>query len=233
MLTPLFSPPRIRIVRLDPVTLEPLPEDGEPFMPPRPRGSRRPHTDGKVGRVRHLVEQTRLTYAEIAKRTGVAPASICRWTRDGGWVRPLFAPRATDTVPSFRASAKLKRRTLASRCQALAERHIRELEAAAHVDAEKLAHALTLLTMAKLAARPRKPRSRGGDPLWNLFVPQARQRVVEDLRAAGVDIARTPNEILDDFLTSIVPERDSPALHPRGRRSRRVKEHARMLERGR
>ena len=116
--------------------------------------------------------------------------------------------------------------------QALAERHIAELEAAANVDAEKLAHALTLLTMAKLAARPRKPRSRGGDPLWNLFVPQARERVIADLRQNGVDIARTPNEILDDFLTSTVPERDSPALHPRGRRSRRVKDHARMLEQG-
>ena len=135
-------------------------------------------------------------------------------------------------MPSFRASAKLKRRTLAGRCQALAERHIAELEAAANVDADRLAHALTLLTMAKLAARPRKPRSRGGDPLWNLFVPQARERVIADLRQNGVDIARMPNEILDDFLTSIVPERDSPALHPRGRRSRRVKEHARMLEKG-
>jgi len=105
MRIPLFSPPLTRTVRLDPVTLEPLTGVSEPSMPPRPRGSRRPHTNGKVDRVRHLVEQTRLTYAEIAKRTGVAPASICRWTRDGAWKRPLFAPRATDTVPSFLASA--------------------------------------------------------------------------------------------------------------------------------
>jgi hypothetical protein len=209
----------------------PAPAGSAPSMPPQPRGSRRPHADGKVAQVRRLIEETTLTYGEIAARTGVGRASICRWTRDAAWKRPLFAPRATDTVPSFRASAKLKRRTLSARVQALAERHIAELEASANVDADRLEHALTLLTMAKLAARPRKPRSRGGDPLWNLWVPQARDRVIADLRAAGVDIARTPNEILDDFLTSSVPERDSPALHERGRRSRRVKEHKRMLGR--
>ena len=56
---------------------------------PRRRGSRRPHTDATVAAVRRLIEQTALTYAEIAARTGVARASICRWTRDGGWQRPL------------------------------------------------------------------------------------------------------------------------------------------------
>jgi hypothetical protein len=52
--------------------------------------------------VRDLVEGSVLTYSEIAARTGVRRASICRWTRDGKWQRPLFAPRATDTVPSAR-----------------------------------------------------------------------------------------------------------------------------------
>jgi hypothetical protein len=91
---------------------------------PRPRGSRRPHTDGKVAAVRRLIEQSLLTYTEIGARTGVGRASICRWTRDGGWKRPLFAPRATDTVPSARAGARLKARTLAARLAALAERAI-------------------------------------------------------------------------------------------------------------
>ena len=50
-----------------------------------PRGSRRPHTDGKVAAVRRLIEETALTYSEIAARTGVGRASICRWTRDGAW----------------------------------------------------------------------------------------------------------------------------------------------------
>ena len=109
MRPPLFSP----IVRLR-VTPDPAPDE-HPAMPPRPRGSRRPHTDGRVAAVRRLIEQTTLTYGEIAARTGVGRASICRWTQDGAWKRPLFAPRATDTVPRARASAKLKRRTLAAR----------------------------------------------------------------------------------------------------------------------
>src|SRR4029077_2815416 len=249
---PLFSPPRIRVVRLDPVTLEPLPEDGEPFMPPRPRGSRRPHTDGKVSAVRQLVEQTRATYAEIAKRTGVAPASICRWTRDGSWVRPLFAPRATDTVPRFRASAKLRRRSLASRLTALAKRGppppaprpparpgrgIRELEAAPAVDLARLREALELLKMTKLAERPRRRwqgrRAKASPPLD----AEARARVIADLRANGVDIARAPGEALADFIESTAPGRDPmdhAALRPPKRRySMRKRGHVGMMERDR
>ena len=116
-------------------TAKPSPDD--PFIVPRPHGSRRPHTDGKVSPVRHLIETTLMTYAQIAARTGVPPASICRWAQNGKWVRPLFAPRATDTVPRWRASAKLRRRTLAARLHALAERAVRELEASPRVD---LAH---------------------------------------------------------------------------------------------
>ena len=86
--------------------------------------------------MRRLIEETTLTYGEIAAKTGVGRASICRWTRDGGWQRPLFAPRATDTVPAARASAQLKRRTLAARLSALAERKIRELEETRGVDPE-------------------------------------------------------------------------------------------------
>ena len=139
------------------VRLRPEP-DAPAAIPGRPRGSRRPHADAKVAAVRRLIEQTALTYGEIAAKTGVGRASICRWTRDGQWQRPVFAPRATDTVPRARASAQLKARTLHARLAALAERMIRELEDSARVDLEKLAEALELMKMAKLAARPRRPR---------------------------------------------------------------------------
>jgi hypothetical protein len=75
------------------------PDRPDAIVGPRPRGSRRPHTDAAVAAVRDLIENSVLTYAEIAAKTGVGRASICRWTRDGGWKRHLFAPRATDTVP--------------------------------------------------------------------------------------------------------------------------------------
>ena len=48
-------------------------------MPPRPRGTRRPHTDAMVAAVRRLIEETTLSYHQIAARTGVSPASISRW----------------------------------------------------------------------------------------------------------------------------------------------------------
>ena len=67
------------------------------------------------------------------------------------WERPLFAPRATDTVPRWRASAKLRRRTLAARLHALAERAIHVLEAAPRVDLTRLREALEVL---KLTMRP-------------------------------------------------------------------------------
>ncbi len=134
--------------------------------------------------MRRLVETTLFTYAEISGRTGVAPASICRWTAAGKWARPAFAPRATDTVPRWRASAKLKRRTLAARLHALAERAIRELEAAPRVDLAQLREALEILKLTMLAERPRKR--------WRILIEkaasptlteEARARVIADLRS--------------------------------------------------
>jgi len=61
-------------------------------------------------------------------------------------------------VPSARAGARLKARTPSARLQALAERHIRELEDAGPVDPVRLAEALELVKMARLAARPKRRR---------------------------------------------------------------------------
>ena len=165
------------------------PDEPDAVVGPRPRGSRRPHTDAKVAAVRRLIEQTTLTYSEIAAKTGVGRASICRWTRDGRWQRPLFAPRATDTVPSARAGARLKLRTLFARLAALAERYIRELEAAPGVDPDKLAEALELLKMAKLAARPRRRRP----PAEAAAGLQAWEPVRARWSAACAPPASTPN----------------------------------------
>ena len=189
MLVPIFRRPSIGRLRV-------LPDDPIAIVGRRPRGSRRPHTDATVAAVRNLVEQTTLTYAEIAKRAGVACASICRWTRDGGWQRPLFAPRATDTVPSARASARLKLRTLAARLSAVAERYVRELEDTPAVDLDKLAQALELLKMARLTARTRRghrrPANDSAGASLNSMSESARARVIEDLRGSGVDIASAP-----------------------------------------
>jgi hypothetical protein len=204
----------------------------------RPRGSRRPHADATVAAVRRLIEQSVLTYGEIAARTGVARASICRWTRDGQWQRPLFAPRATDTVPSARASARLKARTLAARLSALAERHIRELEAAPAVDFDKLAEALELLKMAKLAARPRRGRRRRTAAAQAAEAAAAQgqehfaRRAMHKLRAAGVDTYRVADAPLEDFVESHAPPPERPRRQ-RGRRFTREDYHAWLLQRDR
>ena len=92
--------------------------------------------------MRRFIEQSTLNYRQIAARTGVSTGCISYWKRDGGWKRPPFAPRSNDAMPTVRASAHLKRRTLAARLDALAERHVRELEESAPVDPDKLGEAL-------------------------------------------------------------------------------------------
>jgi hypothetical protein len=210
------------------VRLRVLPDEPDAAMPPRPPGSRRPHTDLKVAEVRRLIEDTPLTYGEIARRTGVDRASICRWTRDGGWQRHLFAPRATDTVPGARAGARLKRRMLAARLDALAERHIRELEESACVDPDKLGEALELLKMAKLAARPRRRRKRGESHTAEPTRP------IMQLASGEVDLHRAPRAAVEDFLEHREPPREEARPRRRhGRESRRNREHRWMLEKER
>ena len=214
---PFSSPPITR--------LSVRPDEPRAVVGPRRVGSRRPHADAAVAHVRRLIEQTVLTYSEIAERTGVGRASICRWTRDGGWKRPLFAPRATDTVPSARASAKLKARTLTARLRALAERYVRELEETPGVDLDKLREALELSKMARLADRPKRRRSPAEKAaLESLQTWQAPARtVLRSLRAGGVDTLSAPEEALEDFIASRAPPPEKPrvsrARHAKARRN--------------
>lgn len=212
------------------------PHEPNAIIGPRKLGSRRPHTDATVAAVRDFVEQIVLTYSEIAAKTGVGRASICRWTRDGQWKRPLFAPRATDTVPSHRASARLKARTLAARLSALAERYIRELEDSASVDPDKLGEALELLRMAKLAARSKRRRSAteaatgGSLQTSSQFWDAGARTVIGSLRSGGVNPERAPEEALQDFIDSRAPPPEKRRRR-RGRRDSGNAHHARMLER--
>ncbi len=192
-------------------------------------GPRQPQTDAAVAAVRRLIEQTTLNYRQIAARTGVSTGSISNWKRDGGWKRPPFAPRACDTIPTPRATAKLKRRMLGARLDALAERHVRELEASACVDPVKLGEALELLNMARLAANPRRrPKRRPGE-----MEPVEAFRPIAELCIGGVTLSRAPRAAVEDFLAN--RERPPKGARPRrsGRGSRRQREHAWLLERNR
>jgi hypothetical protein len=214
------------------------PAEGPPaIIEQRPRGSRRPHTDMAVAKVRHLIEHTDLTYSEIAKKTGVGRASICRWARDGKWQHPAYAPRATDLVPTLRAGRRLRMRKLASRLETLAERYLRELEETPGVDLDKLMQALQVLKMARLEAmgnRRRRPRlfhvGRARTGLWASERDAAIRTALKEMRRGGVDIDRAPKEAVDLVIEANMPVDDPPELRERGRRSRRVREHAWMRE---
>ena len=222
---PYFHPPiaRLRVRPDHELNGPPAPPDPNAVVV-RGRAPRQPHTDATYAAVRRLFEQSTLNYRAIAARTGVSPGSISNWSRDGGWKRPPFAPRACDLMPTPRASAKLKRRKLAARLDALAERYVRELEEAACVDPDKLAEAQELLRMAKLAAR-RRPKRRIGD----LAEPEEFRRPIIQLCAAGVDLKRAPKEAVKDFLAN--RERPPEAeLPPRSTASRRKRQHWWMMQ---
>jgi hypothetical protein len=203
-----------------------LPDDPAAVTAPRPKGTRRPHTDAKVAQVRDLIEQSTLTYGEIAAKTGVGRASICRWTRDFAWQRPPFAPRATDTIPRPRAGQKLKLRLLAERLRKLAERYVRELEDAPAVDVDKLMQALNVLKMARLEAMGRRRRRRFTGETRTGAQMIAREDAIrtalKEMHRGGVDIDRAPPVALDLLRDAHrPPEDDHPALHARGWRRRR------------
>lgn len=171
-------------------------------MPPRPRGTRWPHTDGKVAAVRRLIEETTLSYHQITARTGVSIASVSRWVNNGAWKRPRSAPRGFDRVSTARASAYLKRRMLSHRLTAVAERYVGELEETPTIDLDKLGEALELLKMAKLAGMRRTPR-RTEATLWG-----EPMRPIAELCAAGVDLHRAPRAAIEDFLENRATPRE-------------------------
>ena len=138
----------------------------EPADPPpaiaaqRAPGRGRPHTGATVARVRHLFEHTDLTCGEIAAQTGVPVGTIGRWKRHHRWRRAAHAPRASESVPDWRAGRRLKLRKLALRLRAQAERCVRDLEAQPETDVETLMRALQVLKVVRLEAMGH--RGRGG-----------------------------------------------------------------------
>jgi hypothetical protein len=212
------------------------PAEGPPaIIEQRPPGARGPHSDMTVAKVRHLIENTALSYREIRARTGVSRYSICCWTRDGKWVRPLDAPRASDRVPTYRASRRLKLRKLADQLQTLAEHYVRQLEETPGVDLDRLTQALQVLRMARLEVRGNRGR-RGlsvgttYSGAWAHERDNAIRRALKEMRRGGVDLDRAPKEALDLVIEANMPVEDFPELRPKGKHSRRNRQHAWMRE---
>jgi hypothetical protein len=202
------------------------PEDGPPAITERPRGSRLPHTDLTVAKVRHLVETTILNYREIAAKTGTTNCAVSRWTRDGGWQRPLNAPRASDMMPNWRAGRRLKLRKLAGRLQAIAERYVRELEETRGVDLNKLIEALQVLRMARLEVMGNRGRRRpwigpAVSGQWKAELDKSIYTALKQMRRGGVDLDRAPKEAMDLLIEANTPVEDVGKIRmPRGGRRR-------------
>jgi len=196
------------------------PDEGEPAIrAQRPPGTRRPHTDMAVAKVRHLIENTVLTYSEIVAKTGVGRASISRWARDGAWVRRWDAPIATNRMPTARASQKLKLRKLAERLRLLAERYVRDLEEKPDVDLDRLMQALQVLKMARLEAQGRRRRRRGFSIAQTgrqyTDRDQAIRNALKEMHRGGVDVDLVPQEALDLLEAAKKPAEDDWALRDR------------------
>ncbi|HEV7601605.1 MAG TPA: hypothetical protein VGO49_15300 [Bradyrhizobium sp.] len=221
------------IVRLGGVTPDEPAEEPPPITRERPPGSRRPHTDMTYAKVRELIEHTALTYEQIGANTGVCSGTISNWARDGKWTRPLDAPRSSDRMPTYRASRRLKLRKLASRLQWIAERYVHKLEQTPGVDLDLLMQALQVLRLARLEAMGNRRRlALFGPPQTgreHFDREQAIRTALKAMRRGGVDIDRAPKQALDLVIAARVPEEDHPALRERGTRSRRNREHARLL----
>jgi hypothetical protein len=201
------------------------PAEGPPAITERPRGSRLPHTDLTVAKVRHLVETTVLNYGEIAAKTGTTNCAVSRWTRDGGWQRPLNAPRASDMMPNWRAGRRLKLRKLAGRLQAIAERYVRELEETPGVDLNKLIEALQVLRMARLEVMGNRGRRRPWlGPVvsgqWKAELDKAITTALKQMRRGGVDLDRAPKEAMDLVIDANTPVEDFREPRRGGRKPR-------------
>ncbi|UZE51381.1 hypothetical protein ONR75_12680 [Rhodopseudomonas sp. P2A-2r] len=164
-LVPLFAP-QFRVVDSSVVRLTPGPiEDGPPPVAGgRPKGCKRLHTNATVALARRLIEETTLSYKQIAARTGATHSTVGRWAREGGWQRHPFAPRASDTIPTARAGRRLKLRMLGQRLHQLAERCVGELWSSETVDLDRLLQAMQVLKMARLEYMGNRRPRRGPDP---------------------------------------------------------------------
>jgi hypothetical protein len=116
---------------------------------------------------------------------------------------------------------------LVTKLQVLAERCVTELWNSPTVDLDRLIEAMQVVKMARFEALgSRRPRRYRPAPLrtgqdW-IDRDAAIRKALKDMRAGGVNIDRIPDEamaLLEDAHTP--PERDHPALRPRGPRRRK------------
>ncbi len=200
-------------------------DDGPPPVSNRPKGCKRLHTNATVAAVRRLIEQTTLSYKQIAAKTGVSHGTVRVWTRDGGWQRHPLAPVASETVPGARAGRRLKLRVLREKLYTLAERCVTDLWNSPTVDLDRLLAAMQVVKMARLEAMTRRrPRKQLDSPArtgqeW-ADRETAIRTALKEMRRGGVDIDRIPDEAMALLEEAHTPPERNAAFRPRGPRRR-------------
>jgi hypothetical protein len=204
----------------------PAPDATEDGPPPvfggRPRGCKRLHTNVTVAAVRDLIENSVLTYKQIAAKTGVSAGTVGVWARGAGWPRHPCAPVASDKVPTKRAGRRLRLRMLGTQLHQLAERCVRDMWDSPAVDLDRLIEAMQALKMARLeAAKGRRPR-RIDDGLTlgrlsQLPADESKRIALAEMRAVGVAIDRVPDEAMALLDDAHAPPEGGPRRGPRKR----------------
>jgi hypothetical protein len=144
-----------------------------------------PHEPATVAAVRLLYERSTLTYAEIARQTGVSQASVCRYAQAGGWRRPPGAPRAT-TAANGLPGPSLKGRMLARRLRDICGRYLDDMERQPDPrDMPDCGAVLTMLRMAREEERrkPRRPLAARARALAERYLDQLERDPEPDLEA--------------------------------------------------
>src|SRR5215212_10009879 len=108
-----------------PVLPFPLPHSPGLDRPHPIRG--KPHEPATIAAVRLLFERSTLNYSEIARRTGVGPASVSRYAHAGGWTRPPGAPKYNAFANGL-PGPQLRGRMLAQRLRDICGRYLDDME---------------------------------------------------------------------------------------------------------
>lgn len=201
-------------------------DSGPPPIPGgRPKGSKRLHTNATVAAVRRLIEETTLSYKQIAERTGVSHGTVRVWKRDSGWTRHPMAPVASETVPGARAGRRLKLRVLREKLYTLAERCVTEMWNSPTVDLDQLIAAMQVVKMAHIESMPRRRQRKQADAparTGQYWIDRdiAIRTALKEMRRAGVDIDSIPDAAMALLEEAYTPPERNAAFRPRGKRRR-------------
>jgi hypothetical protein len=199
----------------------PLPHSPGLDRPHPVRG--KPHEPATVAAVRLYFERTTLTYAEIARETGVSPASVSRYAFAGGWQRPPGAWR-NNAFTNGLPGPPLRGRMLARRLRDICERYLDEMEQ--KPDLKDLYDCGTVLAMLQMAKeterrRPRPPLAARARVIAERYLDELESDPQRDLEQLAWVVKMLETARAEEALARTRPA-PKPAREPRLASARRT-----------